>query len=281
MIAARPHRSPDSWQTRQRSCAYRGSCDGSTTATRRRALTDGAAVAPYGRMLRSDRPARRRRCALSPRRRTGAARRSASASPRTCARQRLRRRADRRRPPAELRRVGAAGAARRARAARARRRAGRRRRLSAAQLVGGGGALPRRGAHRRGRESGAADLPRARAALHPAPVGRRGAGRSRPASAAATTRELVAGLRADLPALREVLVARADAPPPLRSFDAFLATPWERAPQTADRVVTAVDADALLMLMYTSGTTADPEGRAAHAQHADRRGARAWRASTR
>jgi cyclohexanecarboxylate-CoA ligase len=71
---------------------------------------------------------------------------------------------------------------------------------------------------------------------------------------------LVAGLRADLPALREVLVARAEAPPPMRSLESFFATPWERAPQTADRVVAAVDADALLMLMYTSGTTADPKG---------------------
>jgi cyclohexanecarboxylate-CoA ligase len=72
--------------------------------------------------------------------------------------------------------------------------------------------------------------------------------------------QLVADLRGELPALREVLVARAEAPPPLRSFEAFLATPWERAPQTADRVVAAVDPDALLMLMYTSGTTADPKG---------------------
>jgi acyl-CoA synthetase (AMP-forming)/AMP-acid ligase II len=72
--------------------------------------------------------------------------------------------------------------------------------------------------------------------------------------------ELIAGLRADLPALREVLVARAGAPPPMRSFDAFLATPWERAPQTADRVGAAVAPDDLLMLMYTSGTTADPKG---------------------
>jgi acyl-CoA synthetase (AMP-forming)/AMP-acid ligase II len=73
-------------------------------------------------------------------------------------------------------------------------------------------------------------------------------------------RQLVDGLRADLPHLREVLVARADPPPSMRALEAFLATPWERAPQTADRVVTAVDADALLMLMYTSGTSAEPKG---------------------
>lgn len=71
---------------------------------------------------------------------------------------------------------------------------------------------------------------------------------------------MVAELRPQLPALREVLVARGDAPPPMRAFAAFLDTPWERAPQTADRVVDAVDADALLMLMYTSGTTAEPKG---------------------
>jgi cyclohexanecarboxylate-CoA ligase len=73
-------------------------------------------------------------------------------------------------------------------------------------------------------------------------------------------RRLVAGLRADLPALREVLVARAEALPSMRSFEAFLGTPWERAPQTADRVVSGVDPDRLLMLMYTSGTTAAPKG---------------------
>jgi len=71
---------------------------------------------------------------------------------------------------------------------------------------------------------------------------------------------LVAGLRAELPGLREVLVARGEAPPTMRGLEAFLATPWERAPQTADRTVRAVDPDALLMLMYTSGTTAAPKG---------------------
>jgi cyclohexanecarboxylate-CoA ligase len=73
-------------------------------------------------------------------------------------------------------------------------------------------------------------------------------------------RQLIAGMRAELPGLREVLVARAEALPSMRSLDAFLATPWERAPQTADRVVSGVDPDQLLMLMYTSGTTAAPKG---------------------
>jgi cyclohexanecarboxylate-CoA ligase len=73
--------------------------------------------------------------------------------------------------------------------------------------------------------------------------------------------QLIASLRADLPALREVLVARGEAAPPLRSFESFLATPWERAaPQTADGVIGPVDPASLLMLMYTSGTTADPKG---------------------
>jgi cyclohexanecarboxylate-CoA ligase len=71
---------------------------------------------------------------------------------------------------------------------------------------------------------------------------------------------MIGALRADLPALREVMVVRAEPPPPMRSFDAFLATPWEQAPQPADRIVTAVDPDSLLMLMYTSGTTAAPKG---------------------
>jgi len=72
--------------------------------------------------------------------------------------------------------------------------------------------------------------------------------------------QLVGELRAELPGLREVLVARGDAPASMRAFDTFLDTPWERAPQTADRTVTAVDPDGLLMLMYTSGTTAAPKG---------------------
>jgi cyclohexanecarboxylate-CoA ligase len=71
---------------------------------------------------------------------------------------------------------------------------------------------------------------------------------------------LIASLRAELPELRHVLVARSEPPAQMRSFEEFLATPWERAPQTADRIVHAVDPDGLLMLMYTSGTTADPKG---------------------
>ena len=71
---------------------------------------------------------------------------------------------------------------------------------------------------------------------------------------------LVGRVRTELPALSQVLVARGAPPPGMRSFTAFLDTPWERAPQTADRLVPAVDPESVVMLMYTSGTTAEPKG---------------------
>jgi cyclohexanecarboxylate-CoA ligase len=82
-------------------------------------------------------------------------------------------------------------------------------------------------------------------------------------------REIVRGLA--LPALRDVLVVRDEPAAGMRSFAQFMETPWERAPQTAtpqtayapqtaDRVVTSVDAASLLLLMYTSGTSAEPKG---------------------
>jgi cyclohexanecarboxylate-CoA ligase len=64
---------------------------------------------------------------------------------------------------------------------------------------------------------------------------------------------LVAAVRPRAPALRTVLVARAAAPPGSTALSDLLATPGP--PPAA-----AVDADALLMLMYTSGTTAEPKG---------------------
>jgi cyclohexanecarboxylate-CoA ligase len=70
-------------------------------------------------------------------------------------------------------------------------------------------------------------------------------------------RELVNGLRPELPALREIFVARGTAPTGMHSFDAWLDTPWE---QTADAGPLAVDPDAVALLMYTSGTTAQPKG---------------------
>jgi cyclohexanecarboxylate-CoA ligase len=66
-------------------------------------------------------------------------------------------------------------------------------------------------------------------------------------------RALVAPLRASLPALRTVVVARAQPPPDMLAFDDLLAA-------AAASPAAAVDADALCMLMYTSGTTAEPKG---------------------
>jgi cyclohexanecarboxylate-CoA ligase len=63
---------------------------------------------------------------------------------------------------------------------------------------------------------------------------------------------LVERVRSEAPALREVLVARAPAPGGTRPFADLLGD----APAPA----AAVDPDALLMLMYTSGTTAEPKG---------------------
>ncbi|MDX2170442.1 MAG: AMP-binding protein [Deltaproteobacteria bacterium] len=65
-------------------------------------------------------------------------------------------------------------------------------------------------------------------------------------------RALIAPLRDALPALRHVLVARDAAPAGMVPFAPLLATPPGELP--------AVDADALAMLMYTSGTTAEPKG---------------------
>ncbi len=68
--------------------------------------------------------------------------------------------------------------------------------------------------------------------------------------------QLIGELRADLPALRDVLVARGDAPPPFRRLETLFSP--AAAPPERDRWRT--DADALAMLMYTSGTTAEPKG---------------------
>jgi cyclohexanecarboxylate-CoA ligase len=70
-------------------------------------------------------------------------------------------------------------------------------------------------------------------------------------------RELLNGLRPELPALREIFVARDTAPPGIHNFEAWLDTPWE---QTADAAPPAIDPDAVALLMYTSGTTAQPKG---------------------
>jgi len=66
-------------------------------------------------------------------------------------------------------------------------------------------------------------------------------------------RTLLAPLRAGLPALRVVVVARDTPAAHMLSFDELLAA------GPAPRAATG-DADALCMLMYTSGTTAEPKG---------------------
>ena len=68
-------------------------------------------------------------------------------------------------------------------------------------------------------------------------------------------RALIATVRPTLPALAEVLVVRAAAPAGMRSFTALLEASAESTP---DAVPVAPDSVALLM--YTSGTTAEPKG---------------------
>ena len=70
-------------------------------------------------------------------------------------------------------------------------------------------------------------------------------------------RDLINGLRRDLPALREVFVARDHAPVGMRAFATLLDTPGK---QTSSAVPRAVDPDSIALLMYTSGTTAHPKG---------------------
>jgi acyl-CoA synthetase (AMP-forming)/AMP-acid ligase II len=67
-------------------------------------------------------------------------------------------------------------------------------------------------------------------------------------------------LRAALPRLEHVFVARADAGARLRSLDAFLDTPWDRVLRPEAIAGDSVDPDSILLLMYTSGTTAEPKG---------------------
>ena len=64
-----------------------------------------------------------------------------------------------------------------------------------------------------------------------------------------------AALRRELPALEHVVVTRGDPLPGMSSFDAFVdADPGSNAAPIS------VDPGAILMLMYTSGTTAEPKG---------------------
>jgi cyclohexanecarboxylate-CoA ligase len=72
--------------------------------------------------------------------------------------------------------------------------------------------------------------------------------------------QLIADIRGDLPALREVLVARGAPCNTMRDFDAFLATPWERTLHSDALAPLTIDPDGVVLLMYTSGTTAEPKG---------------------
>lgn len=73
-------------------------------------------------------------------------------------------------------------------------------------------------------------------------------------------RQLLAAIRAPLSALQYVFVVRDEAGNGARGFAAFLDTPWERALHTDALAPLPVDPDAVALLMYTSGTTADPKG---------------------
>jgi len=65
-------------------------------------------------------------------------------------------------------------------------------------------------------------------------------------------RELIAAVRPDLPALRDVLVVRGEPAAGMHSFTPSLNAPAPPAPP--------VDPDSIALLMYTSGTTAEPKG---------------------
>ncbi len=73
-------------------------------------------------------------------------------------------------------------------------------------------------------------------------------------------RELIAAVRHELPGLAEVLVARDEPLAAMRSFETFLATPWDRAPRSTALAPLPVDPDSVALLMYTSGSTAEPKG---------------------
>jgi cyclohexanecarboxylate-CoA ligase len=68
-------------------------------------------------------------------------------------------------------------------------------------------------------------------------------------------RELVTAVRAALPALTDVLVVRAAPPAGMRGFAALLDAAAEEPLPPA-----SIDADSIALLMYTSGTTAEPKG---------------------
>ena len=72
--------------------------------------------------------------------------------------------------------------------------------------------------------------------------------------------DMLAGLRSKLPALREVFVVGDGAPPGMRSFAAFLDTPWEERYSASDVAALRPDPNRITTLMFTSGTEANPKG---------------------
>jgi cyclohexanecarboxylate-CoA ligase len=72
--------------------------------------------------------------------------------------------------------------------------------------------------------------------------------------------DMVAGIRAALPALRDVLVVGDDVPPGMRSFAAFFDTPWEERYSAAEVAALRPDPNQVTTLMFTSGTEANPKG---------------------
>jgi cyclohexanecarboxylate-CoA ligase len=71
---------------------------------------------------------------------------------------------------------------------------------------------------------------------------------------------MIVELRAKLPALRDVFVVGDGVPPGMRSFAAFLDTPWEERYSISDIVALRPDPNQVTTLMFTSGTEANPKG---------------------
>jgi cyclohexanecarboxylate-CoA ligase len=71
---------------------------------------------------------------------------------------------------------------------------------------------------------------------------------------------MLAELWPKLPRLRHVLVIGDDVPPGMRSFQTFLATPWEDRYSATDLASLRPDPNQVATLMFTSGTEANPKG---------------------
>jgi cyclohexanecarboxylate-CoA ligase len=72
--------------------------------------------------------------------------------------------------------------------------------------------------------------------------------------------DMLAELRPKLPALREVFVVGDRVPAGMRSFAAFLDTPWEERCAAGDVAALRPDPNQVTTLMFTSGTEANPKG---------------------